>query len=170
MGVDSQSTRRSKRSVKRNAGATSALDKIRFVNQTLFTLCKCTCFFTDRLINWCHVCFSVRKFRQTGERSKFEVKILLLKPNLPSSALLLYVSSIFLNPGIGLRSYGIKLELVFHRQFRNRLLFGKYYSGDRLRRKGKKSLLDPLQEVHSRSASNSPYYFYEFISILVVRI
>ncbi|KAL9965782.1 hypothetical protein ACROYT_G029627 [Oculina patagonica] len=39
---DSQSTRRSKRSAKRNAGATSALDKI-------------------------------RKFRQTGERSKFEV-------------------------------------------------------------------------------------------------
>ena len=37
--VDSQSTRRSKRSVKRNAGATSALDKIRF-EVNFFKICK----------------------------------------------------------------------------------------------------------------------------------
>ena len=37
--VDSQSTRRSKRSVKRNAGATSALDKIRF-EVNFFQICK----------------------------------------------------------------------------------------------------------------------------------
>lgn len=34
--ADSQSTRRSKRSVKRNAGASSALDKIRCFDQTSF--------------------------------------------------------------------------------------------------------------------------------------
>lgn len=39
--ADSQSSRRSKRSVKRNAGATSALDKIRFFDLTPSDLLIC---------------------------------------------------------------------------------------------------------------------------------
>ena len=49
--ADSQSTRRSKRSVKRNVGATSALDKIRFLIEALSRSANVLDIFTDRLRN-----------------------------------------------------------------------------------------------------------------------